>query len=181
VHADGYLWKIEYEPRVGGAERGLSQSGGTVTAWNPPRHFATRSPDGDGFNQLDFAGRDAVYLSAEAPEASAHGGSAALRRALGVSENVAVGDSVRLTPEGLEPIEGVVYYLTPAFLGVRTADALYRFYGRDVWGWPVGVRRHLFAPGLTSDAKAVGERTWSGWLESVFVAEVAEPVLEGRP
>ena len=56
-HADGYLWKIEYEPRVGGAERGLTAGGGTVTAWDPPRHFATRTrpeTERDGFNELDY-------------------------------------------------------------------------------------------------------------------------------
>ena len=56
-HADGYLWKIEYEPRVGGAERGLTAGGGTVTAWEPPRHFATRTrpeTERDGFNELDY-------------------------------------------------------------------------------------------------------------------------------
>ena len=35
--------KIDYEPWVGGAERGLTAGGGTVTAWEPPRHFATRA------------------------------------------------------------------------------------------------------------------------------------------
>ena len=56
-HADGYLWKIEYEPRVGGAERGLTAGGGTVTAWDPPHHFATRTrpeTERDGFNELDY-------------------------------------------------------------------------------------------------------------------------------
>ncbi|WP_067135277.1 hypothetical protein [Microtetraspora malaysiensis] len=56
------------------------------------------------------------------------------RRALGVSDRVEVGDEVRLPPAGLTPIEGVVDYATPVFLGVRSADALYRFYGRDAWG-----------------------------------------------
>jgi hypothetical protein len=123
VHTDGWLWKIEYEPRVGGAERGLTSGGGTVTAWDPPRHFST------------------------------------------------TGDRVRLTPAGLEPIEGVVDHATHPFLGVRSADALHRFYGRDAGGWPVGVAHHLFADG--ADATA-GERAWSTWLDSVFAtAEVA--------
>ena len=56
-HAEGYLWKVEYEPWVGGAERGLTQGGGTVTAWEPPRHFATRTrpeTERDGINELDY-------------------------------------------------------------------------------------------------------------------------------
>jgi hypothetical protein len=48
----GYLWPVEYEPRVGGAERGLNSGGGTVTAWEPATHFGTRS--NTGFNELDY-------------------------------------------------------------------------------------------------------------------------------
>ncbi|MFI6387461.1 hypothetical protein [Nonomuraea sp. NPDC050540] len=33
VRADGRLWKIDYEPRVGGSETGLTAAGGTVTVW----------------------------------------------------------------------------------------------------------------------------------------------------
>ncbi|WP_433179960.1 hypothetical protein [Actinoallomurus sp. CA-150999] len=215
VHCGGWLWPIAYEPGVGGTEAGLTAAGGTVTTWEPSRHFATRATDGTGFNELDyrlepsgtgtyllyrhrgvmggdyaleldacrrhtafyyhslgqyvrhFAGREAVYGTAEAPEISAHGGFATLRRALGVADDVAVGDRVRLTPVGPAPIEGVVDYADETFLGVRGADALYRFYGRDAWKWPVGVALHLFADG--GDA-AVGE-TWQTWLDGVFATE----------
>ncbi|MGI5492650.1 hypothetical protein [Microtetraspora malaysiensis] len=85
-----------------------------------------------------------------------------------VPGRVDVGDEVRLTPTGLKPIEGVVDYATPVFLGVRSADALYRFYGRDAWGWPVGVAHHLFA----EDADAATARQgWGAWLEEVFTSE----------
>ena len=220
VHSDGWLWRIEYEPRAGGRERGLSPDGGKVTAWDPPRHFQTRSADGSAFNQLDyrleprgsgtylryehrgvlsdddydvqldacrrhtafyyhslgeyvrhFPGRPAVYVNVDAPAASATpGGFGAVRRALGVPDDVAVGDTVRLTPAGIDPIDGVVDYLTDVFLGVRSADALYRVYGRDVWGWPVGVAHHLFGSGVDQAATA---RSWSGWLDDVFAGEVA--------
>lgn len=213
VHSGGWLWKVEYEPWVGGAERGLTGRG-VVTAWDSPRHFGTRAQDGDGFNELDyrleprgagtylrythrgvfaedydrqldgcrqhsafyyhslgeyvrhFAGREAVYVAADGPELSGHGGFAALRRALGVPEHADAGDRVRLTPAGLPPIEGVVDYATHAFLGIRTADALYRFYGRDAWGWPVGVAHHMFGAGAD---QAAGERAWQGWLDGIFV------------
>jgi hypothetical protein len=219
-HADGYLWKIEYEPWVGGAERGLTVGGGTVTAWDPPRHFATRTrPENerDGINELDyrleplgsvtymryvhrcevpaedfdrqldacrqhttfyqhslgqyachFAGREPAYVSVEAPESSAQGGFVALRRALGLADDVVAGDPVRLTPGGIEPIDGVVDYATGAFLGVRSADALYRVYGRDTWGWPVGVAHHLFADGVD---QAASERAWGDWVAGVFDSE----------
>ena len=157
-HADGYLWKIEYEPWVGGAERGLTAGGGTVTAWEPLRHFATRTrpeTERDGFNEIDyvleplgaatylrythraeipaddfdrqldacrahtsfynhslgqyachFAGREPVYVSVDGPAASADGGFAALRRALGIPDDVVAGDRVRLTPAGLDADRG---------------------------------------------------------------------------
>jgi len=219
-HADGYLWNIEYEPWVGGAERGLTANGGTVTAWDPARHFATRTRPGterDGLNELDyrleplgsvtytryvhraavpadeydrqldacrrhttfyhhslgqyacyFAGREPVHVSVEAPESSAHGGFIRLRRALGVPDDVVAGDPVRLTPAGLEPIDGVVDYATDTFLGVRSADALYRLYGRDTWDWPVGVAHHLFADGVD---QAASERAWGDWVAGVFDCE----------
>ncbi|MFC7550855.1 SRPBCC domain-containing protein [Plantactinospora sp. GCM10030261] len=211
----GWLWPVEYESRAGGSERGLG--GGTVTVWEPPSRFTTRSGEGSGGgNELDyrleprgsgthlrythrgtadgdydrevdacrrhtnfyyhslveyvrhFAGRDAVYVTADGPEASARGGSDLLRRALGVSGDVAVGDRVRLTPAGLPPIDGVVDYATPEFLGVRTSDALYRWYGRDAWGWPVGLAHHLFGPDV--DGVAAGA-AWNRWLTGIFASE----------
>lgn len=48
-----WIWEIDYEPRLGGAERGLTQAGGTVTAWEPGRRFETRAAGADGwFNRL---------------------------------------------------------------------------------------------------------------------------------
>ena len=55
-----------------------------------------------------FAGREPVYVSVEAPPQSAEGGFAAVRRALGVAADVVAGDPVTLTPDGLDPVEGVV-------------------------------------------------------------------------
>ena len=56
-HSGSYLWPIEYEPRVGGSETGLTQGGGTVTVWEPHRHFATRTRpehERDGLNEVHF-------------------------------------------------------------------------------------------------------------------------------
>lgn len=108
-----------------------------------------------------FPGRDAAYLSADAPESSAKGGFATLLRALGVPADVKAGDGVRLAPAGLPEIDGVADYVAPEFLGVRTGDALYRFYGRDAWGWPVGVAHHLFGSGAGADA-------WQTWLDGIY-------------
>ncbi|HMJ76096.1 MAG TPA: SRPBCC domain-containing protein [Iamia sp.] len=53
-HSDGWLWPISYEPRVGGAETGLTGEGGEVTAWEPGRRFVTTATDAVGTNQLDY-------------------------------------------------------------------------------------------------------------------------------
>ncbi|HEY8581320.1 MAG TPA: SRPBCC domain-containing protein [Capillimicrobium sp.] len=219
--ADGYLWAIDYEPWVGGAERGLTAGRGTVTAWEPPRRFATRTrpeTERDGLNEIAyaleplnggatllryrhrsevpaedfdvqlamcrahtsfyqhslgqyacfFAGREPVYVSVEAPAPSVDGGFARLRAALGVPADAVAGDPVRLEPDGLEPIDGVIDYATGPFLGIRTADALLRLYGRDTWGWPAAVAHHLFAPGADP---ATSRQAWERWVAGVFESE----------
>jgi uncharacterized protein YndB with AHSA1/START domain len=101
-----------------------------------------------------FNGRPAGYAMTEAPESSASpDGFTKLKNALGVPGDVSVGDHVA-------DLDGVVDYVTPNFLGVRTADTLYRFYGRNAFGWPIGVGRHHF--GSTDD------RDWQAWLAEVF-------------
>jgi hypothetical protein len=115
-----------------------------------------------------FAGRQATYVSVEAPASSAQGGFVALRRALGLADDVVAGDRVLLAPAGLGPIEGVVDYATDTFLGVRGADALYRLYGRDTWGWPAGIAHHLFADDVDG---AASERAWGDWVAGVFETE----------
>jgi hypothetical protein len=219
ANASAYLWPVAYEPREGGAERGLSRGGGTVTVWEPPVRFRTVAGEADGHNQLDyeleargdrtflryhhqaewrgddfavqndsciqhtafynhslgeyvghFAGRAATYVTVDAPASSADGGSATLRRALGVRDDVAVGDRVHLGARGIDAIEGVVDYATPAFVGVRTDDALFRIYGRDTWAWPVSVAFHLFAD---VDADAL-QRSWQRFLDDLFATEVVQ-------
>jgi hypothetical protein len=216
-HSDGYVWPVEYEPRVGGAERGMTQGGGTVTVWEPARHFATEANGVEGeFNELDyrleplgeatllrtshrtrvpadefdvqldacrqhtafylhslgqhachFAGRSAVYVSADGPASSAQGGLARLREALGLPTVPVAGEPVHLTPQGLDPIDGVVDYAAGPFLGIRTQDALLRVYGRDAWGWPAGIAHHVFAE--DADGEAL-QRAWSDWVAGVLGA-----------
>jgi hypothetical protein len=118
-----------------------------------------------------FKGRTATYVGGGpdgilAPESSSKPGSLEqLKRALGLDAGASPGDAVRLEVDGLEPQEGVVDYSTPHFLGIRTGDALYRFFGREAWGEPTGMSAHVFA------ADADEQRTskaWSAWLERVF-------------
>ena len=87
----------------------------------------------------------------------------ALTAGLGLEGPAAEGDKVRLTPEGLDPIDGVVDYVSPVALGVRGDDALYRF----VRGFDgsVGVGHHLYS-GDADQQEA--ERAWQAWLAGLF-------------
>jgi uncharacterized protein YndB with AHSA1/START domain len=81
-----------------------------------------------------------------------------LKGELGAS---ATGDRVSLPNGGGD---GVVDYATDKFLGVRTGDALYRFFGRNAFGGPVGMSIHHFGD-VDVDAAS---RDWSEWLEGVY-------------
>ncbi len=85
-----------------------------------------------------------------------------LKEALGLDPGVAAGTEVSLAPEGLSPISGVVDYGQPNFLGIRTSKALYRFFGRNAFGQPVGMSIHMF--GSVDDPDVV-RRRWQQWLD----------------
>ena len=175
-----------------------------MTAWEPPRHFATApgrrrqpldygsSPRGAGTHlryrhhgvltgglrpQLDacrqhtafyyhslgeyvrhFAGRDAAYVTADGararrPTAASARVRARARRSPTTSRWAT---RVRLTPGRARADRRRRRLRDRPFLGVRSDDALYRFYGRDAWGWPVGVAHHLFAGGADATAAERG-------------------------
>lgn len=109
-----------------------------------------------------FAGRPVTaFATFDGPEASkAPDAFAAVGRALGVTEDTPAG--TRVTVQGAD---AVVDFRNPYFIGLRTDDALIRFFGRNHWGAPVGVSVHDFAP--DADAKA-DETAWQGWLNGVF-------------
>jgi hypothetical protein len=81
-----------------------------------------------------------------------------LKSELGASSE---GDRVSLPNGGGD---GVVDYATDHFLGVRTGDALYRFFGRNAFGGPVGMSIHHFGD-VDVDATT---RDWSEWLNGVY-------------
>lgn len=119
-----------------------------------------------------FPGRTATYVLAEGPPASA--GEDAWPRllaGLGLAGEVREGGAVRLTPEGLPPIDGVADYVrTGYFLGIRAADAMYRFHLRYGFGMPVAVGHHVFAE-VDQDTAV---EAWRSWLERVY-AEAPTP------
>ena len=118
-----------------------------------------------------FSGRAVTYIGdvpggINAPEAAAKPGSfATLKHALGVGDGAAEGDSVALDLDGLGQIDGVVDYARGNFLGIRTPDALYRFFGRDAFGFPVGMQIHEFSVGVDKDGV---QETWQRWLNGVY-------------
>ena len=109
-----------------------------------------------------FAGRPITYVSIDGPETSVETGFDAVRSALGVRE---VGQRVEVTIEGLGALDATVDYATEHFIGLRTENALYRFFGRDAWGWPVGISAHLFADDASGPAV---EKALQGWLDGLY-------------
>ncbi|GGP06199.1 SRPBCC domain-containing protein [Nonomuraea glycinis] len=70
------------------------------------------------------------------------------------------GDKVRFAPDGLAPVEGVVYHLGPQTLGVRSDDALYRFL--QGMGGTMIASHHLF--GATENQSPA----WHTWLHRLY-------------
>lgn len=113
-----------------------------------------------------FAGRRATYVAADAPPSSVAVESwPRLLNALGLHEGVAPGDEVSTRIEGVGTVEGVVDYVQPTFVGIRTADALYRFHGRALMGMPAAVGHHLYGDDVDADEQV---KAWESWLARVF-------------
>ncbi|HEX4344625.1 MAG TPA: SRPBCC domain-containing protein, partial [Solirubrobacteraceae bacterium] len=113
-----------------------------------------------------FNGRAVTYVGQpssgiEGP-ASAGGEDAMdrLRAALGLSPGAGVGDEVHASLGDAGTLDGVIDYSTPEFLGVRTADGLYRFFGRNHYGGVVGMSAHLFADGVDAAQREAGLKAW---------------------
>jgi hypothetical protein len=117
-----------------------------------------------------FNGRPVTYIGdvpggVNGPESSSRPGSfAAVRRALGV-DGAAAGDRVSVDLDGVGSLDGVVDYAEGNFVGIRTADGLYRFFGRDAFGMPVGLQVHLFVDGADKDAI---QARWQAWLNGLY-------------
>jgi uncharacterized protein YndB with AHSA1/START domain len=118
-----------------------------------------------------FDGRVATYIGEVPggiqgpPTSVAPDGFRRLQQALGLGTQAAEGDSVQLAPQGLEPIEGVIDYMRPNFIGVRSANALYRFFGRNAFGAPVGMSIHSFADGVEPEKT---KQNWQQWLHTAL-------------
>ncbi|MEU6772953.1 SRPBCC domain-containing protein [Streptomyces sp. NPDC046759] len=213
----GYLWPMDPpEPREGG--RG--PYGSTVTAWDPPHRYTSRSENvgmpTQSLNQLDytieprdegrrawvryvhsgiftddwnnqydgaskhtnfylhtlreylthFAPRPVTFAQLNGPAASADPRAlAAAGRALGLADDAAAGTKAVVQGPGGRPLDAVLDYRNPYFIGLRTDTALIRFFGRGHWGNPLGISVHDFAPDADAEAN---ERAWQDWLNGTF-------------
>jgi uncharacterized protein YndB with AHSA1/START domain len=119
----------------------------------------------------NFNGRPVTYVGQ--PSAGIEGPQAAgasdamdtLRGALGIGAAAAVGDAVHADLGGAGALDGVIDYLTPEFIGVRTTDSLYRFFGRNHYGSVVGMSVHVFRDDVDA---AVAEKSLKTWLDTVY-------------
>jgi len=111
-----------------------------------------------------FAPRTATYVGGDpggimGPEASMTPDAfEKLKQALGAQRE---GETVRVPNDD---VDGVVDYANGNFLGIRSGEALYRFFGRNAFGGPVGMSIHHFG---NVDADAATE-TWRHWLAGVY-------------
>jgi len=83
-----------------------------------------------------------------------------LRDRLRLTGTPAVGDPLHLTPPRVGPLDAVADYVTPDFLGLRTADGLHRFFRA---GDVVCVEHRLFG-----DGAATADAAWRLWFRETF-------------
>ncbi|WP_329520943.1 SRPBCC family protein [Spirillospora sp. NBC_01491] len=113
-----------------------------------------------------FPGRAAAFAEAHGPEASrAKGAFDAVGRALGLEEGASEGARVRVGLPGAGEADAVLDYRNENFIGLRTGDALYRFFGRNAFGAPVGLTVHLFGPDADQERD---QRVWQDWLNGLY-------------
>jgi uncharacterized protein YndB with AHSA1/START domain len=109
-----------------------------------------------------FRGRTATPISAYGPQVERDRAWTVFKKALGLTGDAVEGTRVQSSLEGLPPIDGVVDYVSPDFLGVRTSDALYRFI--HGLGGTVVLGHHIFS---NVDQKAT-EQAWQTWVNQAF-------------
>jgi len=169
---DGWFNQLEHvlEPLDGGRARlHYVHSGIFADNWDEQYDGASRHTEfylhtlGQYLKYFD--GRPVVFTDIQAPAASqAPDGFARLRGALGV-ESAGQGSQVDVEPDGVGKLSGEVDFSNEHFLGLRTSEAMYRFFGRNAWGAPVGMTVHDFSGAGDSEATA---KAWGNFLAKVY-------------
>ncbi len=170
---DGVMHAMEYtiEGRAGGTTKvRLVHSGFLGDDWEAEYEALT---EGD-FMYLcqmaqyveHFRGRHASVIAAaqpntlDRPEAMSR-----FRGAMGLGDAPSDGDRVRFAPSGLPVVEGVVDFVSPSILGIRTDDALYRF--SYVSMGVVYMGHHIYRDDVDQAAETAA---WTTWLAEAFAA-----------
>ena len=169
---DGWFNQLEHvlEPLDGGRARlHYVHSGIFADNWDEQYDGASRHTEfylhtlGQYLQYFD--GRPVVFTDIQAPPASqTAGGFVQLCRALGV-ESAGQGSLVELELDGVGRLSGEVDFSNEHFLGIRTSDALYRFFGRNAFGAPVGMTVHDFSGAGDPETTA---KAWGNFLEKVY-------------
>ena len=169
---DGWFNQLEHvlEPLDGGRARlHYVHSGIFADNWDEQYDGASRHTEfylhtlGQYLEHFD--GKPVVFTDIQAPAASqAPDGFARLRAALGV-DSAGQGTHVDVELDGVGRLSGDVDFSNEHFLGLRTSSAMYRFFGRNAWGAPVGMTVHDFSGAGDSDATA---KAWSGFLAQAY-------------
>lgn len=108
-----------------------------------------------------FLGRVAVPITLWGPQVSHDRAWAAFTSALGVGPAPVVGEPAHFRAEGLPDLDGEIDYVAPDFLGLRTADGMYRFiHGMGT----TALGHHIYQPVDRADAEAA----WQAWLDRTF-------------
>ena len=169
---DGWYNQLEHvlEPLDGGRARlHYVHSGIFADNWDEQYDGASRHTEfylhtlGQYLQYFD--GRSVVFTDIQAPAASqVPDGFARLREALGLG-SAGEGDTVDVELDAVGRLAGEVDFSNEHFLGLRTQDALYRFFGRNAFGAPVGMTVHDFSGAGDTETTA---KAWAGFLERVY-------------
>ena len=90
-----------------------------------------------------------------------------LYRALGRTGRPALGDIATLTPNGPEPITGVVDVATDEGLGLRSATGLHRIGAEGDDGCGISAYHYFYGDPVDTEA---GTAAWQKWLNELFPA-----------
>ncbi|MFF3596864.1 SRPBCC family protein [Kitasatospora indigofera] len=169
----GWFNALEYriEPRGEGGAR-LRYTHGGVFAEDCDTEYDSCAQHTDfylhtlGQYLRHFAGRPAAFADVQGPPASAGAdGFELLLDELHLDQEVRVGDRLSVDLPEIGVLDAEVDYRTPQFLGLRSPDGLYRFFGRNAFGAPVGVALHLFGEGAD---RAKAGQAWQSWLDGLY-------------
>jgi uncharacterized protein YndB with AHSA1/START domain len=116
-----------------------------------------------------FAGRKAAVVNAFHPAGSRDEAVARFDQAFGLTGRPSGQETVRAELDGVGTISGLVDFVSPSFLGIRTDDALLRF-GHTPQG-AVFVSHHLYG----DVDRTAASTSWQAWLDRTFAGSAPAP------